>query len=67
VQLRHDDDADGISHVVSPPPEQWPVGPLALLGSPQGDSLLLAWTGVDATIPGISPNHIYVRRLDCVQ
>jgi len=67
VQLHDDEDGPvALSHVVSPPADQWPVGPIALLGSPQANSLLLAWTGVDMS-GGMQPNHIYVRRLDCVE
>lgn len=47
---------------IQPAPSEWPVGPLALLGSPDGQHLLVSWEAMDA-----AGNHrIVTRRLDCV-
>ncbi len=52
-----------LSHMIEPPYDQWPTGPLALAGSPDGRMLMLAWTGWSDT----SASRTYVKRLDCVE
>jgi hypothetical protein len=52
-----------LSHMLEPPYDQWPSGPLALLGAPDGRSLLLAWTGWSDS----GASRAYVKRLDCVE
>jgi hypothetical protein len=52
-----------LSHMLEPPYDQWPSGPLALLGAPDGRSLLLAWTGWSDS----GASRTYVKRLDCVE
>jgi hypothetical protein len=47
--------------VIEPELEHWPVPPYALLGSPSGDRLLLAWTAA----PGGPEKRVKVGRWSC--
>lgn len=64
VQL-FDQDAVNDPHLdfaIQPAPPQWPTGPLSLLGSPDGQHLLVSWEAQDADGQSV----VVTRRLDCV-
>jgi hypothetical protein len=47
---------------MTPEAEQWPMGPLSLLGSADGSQLLVAWEGSSPN----GPSGVYVTRVDCL-